>query len=51
LLRTVFEHPDADAVRQQMSHVIGSLHGKFPSAGEHLGYDQPGFDPVTPGQD
>ncbi|OAH11505.1 transposase, mutator family [Streptomyces jeddahensis] len=36
LLRTVFEQPDADAVRHQMTQVINSLHEKFPAAGEHL---------------
>jgi len=36
LLRTVFEQPDAEAVRRQMTQVIASLHEKFPAAGEHL---------------
>ena len=36
LLRTVFEQPDADAVRKQMTQVIDSLQAKFPAAGEHL---------------
>ena len=36
LLRTVFEQPDAEAVRRQMTQVITSLQEKFPAAGEHL---------------
>ncbi|MFC1407653.1 MULTISPECIES: IS256 family transposase [Streptacidiphilus] len=36
LLRTVFEQPDAEAVRKQMTQVISSLQEKFPAAGEHL---------------
>lgn len=36
LLRTVFEQPDADAVRHQMATVITGLDGKFPAAAEHL---------------
>jgi putative transposase len=35
LLRTVFEQPDTDAVRRQMTQVIDSLQEKFPAAGEH----------------
>uniref|UniRef100_UPI0018E04EE1 transposase n=1 Tax=Streptomyces fildesensis TaxID=375757 RepID=UPI0018E04EE1 len=36
LLRTVFEQPDADAVRHQMASVITTLDDKFPAAAEHL---------------
>jgi putative transposase len=36
LLRTVFEQPDADAVRKQMTQVIDTLQAKFPAAGQHL---------------
>jgi transposase-like protein len=36
LLRTVFEQPDADAVKAQMRHVLHALEAKFPKAAEHL---------------
>jgi transposase-like protein len=36
LLRTVFEQPDADAVRTQMAQVITALDEKFPAAARHL---------------
>jgi putative transposase len=36
LLRTVFEQPDAAAVRAQMASVIAALDEKFPKAAEHL---------------
>lgn len=36
LLRTVFEQPDADAVRAQMAKAIAALDDKFPKAAEHL---------------
>jgi transposase-like protein len=36
LLRTVFEQPDASAVRTQMATVIAGLDEKFPAAAEHL---------------
>ncbi len=36
LLRTVFEQPDADAVRAQMRHVLDALESKFPKAADHL---------------
>ena len=36
LLRTVFEQPDAAAVRAQMAKVIAGLDEKFPKAAEHL---------------
>ena len=36
LLRTVFEQPDAHAVRAQMASVIAALDEKFPKAAEHL---------------
>ena len=36
LLRTVFEQPDADAVRAQMRHVLEALEAKFPKAAAHL---------------
>ncbi|GAA4830608.1 IS256 family transposase [Kitasatospora terrestris] len=36
LLRTVFEQPDADAVRRQMATVIAALDERFPKAAEHL---------------
>ncbi|MGW7572342.1 IS256 family transposase, partial [Streptomyces tendae] len=36
LLRTIFEQPDADAVKAQMRHVLDALEAKFPKAAEHL---------------
>jgi putative transposase len=36
LLRTVFDQPDADAVRHQMATVVAGLDEKFPAAAEHL---------------
>ncbi|WP_052286498.1 transposase [Streptomyces sp. 769] len=35
LLRTVFEQPDADAVKAQMRHVLDALEAKFRKATEH----------------
>lgn len=36
LLRTVFEQPDAAAVRKQMAAAIAGLDEKYPKAAEHL---------------
>ncbi|MGA5521131.1 IS256 family transposase, partial [Streptomyces pseudogriseolus] len=36
LLRTVFEQPDTDAVKAQMTHVLDALEAKFPKAAAHL---------------
>lgn len=36
LVRTVFEQPDAEAVRVQMAKAIATLDEKFPKAAEHL---------------
>ncbi|MFF7975705.1 transposase [Streptomyces sp. NPDC007905] len=36
LLRTVFEQPDAEAVKARMRHVLDALETKFPKAAEHL---------------
>jgi putative transposase len=36
LVRTVFDQPDADAVRQQFTRVVATIDGKFPAAAEHL---------------
>jgi transposase-like protein len=36
MLRTVFDQPDADAVRAQFDRVVDAVGAKFPDAGEHL---------------
>jgi transposase-like protein len=36
LVRTVFDQPDADAVRQQFDRVVQTVEAKFPAAAEHL---------------
>ena len=36
LVRTIFEQPDADAVRAQHAHVVTALEAKFPAAAAHL---------------
>ena len=36
LVRTVFDQPDADAVRAQFTRVVATIDGKFPAAAEHL---------------
>jgi putative transposase len=36
LVRTVFDQPDADAVRQQFTRVVTTIEAKFPTAAEHL---------------
>jgi putative transposase len=36
MLRTVFDQPDADAVRAQFDRVVAAVAAKFPDAGEHL---------------
>jgi transposase-like protein len=36
LVRTVFDQPDADAVRAQFARVVATIDGKFPAAAEHL---------------
>jgi putative transposase len=36
LVRTVFDQPDADAVRAQFDRVIATIEAKFPAAAEHL---------------
>jgi hypothetical protein len=36
LLRTVFEQPDADAVKAQMTHALNALEAKFPKTAAHL---------------
>ena len=36
MLRTVFEQPDAEAVRVQMAKAIAALDQKFPKAAKHL---------------
>ncbi|RZU53255.1 transposase-like protein [Krasilnikovia cinnamomea] len=36
LVRTVFDQPDADAVRQQFTRVVEAIEVKFPAAAEHL---------------
>ena len=35
-MRTIFEQPDADAVRAQHGRVVDALEAKFPAAAEHL---------------
>jgi transposase-like protein len=36
LVRTVFDQPDADAVRAQFDRVVEAIEAKFPAAAEHL---------------
>ncbi|MET8262393.1 IS256 family transposase [Micromonospora arida] len=36
LVRTIFDQPDADAVRAQFNRVAGTIEAKFPAAAEHL---------------
>jgi putative transposase len=36
LLRTVFDQPDAEAVRSQLDRVVDALAAKFPAAADHL---------------
>ncbi len=36
LVRTIFDQPDADAVRAQFQRVIATIEAKFPTAAEHL---------------
>jgi putative transposase len=36
MLRTVFDQPDAEAVRAQFDRVVAAITAKFPDAGEHL---------------
>jgi putative transposase len=36
LVRTVFDQPDADAVRAQFDRVVATIEAKFPAAAEHL---------------
>jgi hypothetical protein len=36
LVRTVFDQPDADAVRAQFARVVETIEAKFPAAAEHL---------------
>jgi putative transposase len=36
LVRTVFDQPDADAVRAQFARVVAAIEAKFPAAAEHL---------------
>jgi transposase-like protein len=36
LVRTVFDQPDADAVRAQYERVVTTIEAKFPAAAEHL---------------
>jgi putative transposase len=36
LVRTVFDQPDADAVRAQFNRVVATIEAKFPAAAEHL---------------
>jgi putative transposase len=36
LVRTVFDQPDADAVRAQYARVVTTIEAKFPAAAEHL---------------
>jgi transposase-like protein len=36
MLRTVFDQPDADAVRAQFDRVVAAVGAKFPDAAEHL---------------
>ncbi|PSK68011.1 hypothetical protein B0E53_00086 [Micromonospora sp. MH33] len=36
LVRTIFDQPDADAVRAQFDRVVTAIEAKFPAAAEHL---------------
>lgn len=36
LVRTIFDQPDADAVRAQFGRVVTTIEAKFPAAAEHL---------------
>jgi len=36
LVRTIFDQPDADAVRAQFQRVLATIQAKFPAAAEHL---------------
>jgi putative transposase len=36
LVRTVFDQPDADAVKAQFDRVVATIEAKFPAAAEHL---------------
>ncbi len=36
LVRTIFDQPDADAVRAQFQRVVATIEAKFPTAAEHL---------------
>jgi transposase-like protein len=36
LFRTVFDQPDADAVRQRFARVVTTIEAKFPTAAEHV---------------
>ncbi|GAA4562544.1 hypothetical protein GCM10023176_04270 [Micromonospora coerulea] len=36
LVRTIFDQPDADAVRAQFDRVVTTIEAKFPTAAEHL---------------
>ncbi len=36
LIRTIFDQPDADAVRAQFDRVLATIEAKFPAAAEHL---------------
>lgn len=36
LVRTIFDQPDADAVRAQFDRVVATIEAKFPAAAEHL---------------
>jgi transposase-like protein len=36
LVRTVFDQPDADAIRAQFARVVAAIEERFPAAAEHL---------------
>jgi transposase-like protein len=36
LVRTVFDQPDADAIRAQFARVAAAIEERFPAAAEHL---------------
>ncbi|MEV0006499.1 IS256 family transposase [Micromonospora sp. NPDC050980] len=36
LVRTIFDQPDADAVRAQFDRVVSTIEAKFPTAADHL---------------
>ncbi|GAA4572402.1 hypothetical protein GCM10023176_35300 [Micromonospora coerulea] len=36
LVRTIFDQPDAEAVRAQFDRVVTTIEAKFPAAAEHL---------------